>query len=69
MHPRLTILQKGLILIAVPLLFQVAFIALLAKLRTDGASAVDWTIHTKDVIAQGQWCGSGSSRPTARSRA
>ena len=54
MNPRLTILQKGLFLIAVPLLFQVVFIALLIKMRQDGASAVDWTVHTKDVIAQAQ---------------
>jgi signal transduction histidine kinase len=54
MFPRLTILQKGLILIAVPLLFQVVFITLLIKMRADGALAVDWTIHTKDVIAQAQ---------------
>jgi len=56
MFTRLTILQKGLILIAVPLLFQILFIALLAKMRSDGAWAVDRTIHTKDVIAQAQTC-------------
>ena len=54
MFSRLTILHKGLILIAVPLLFQLLFIALLDKMRNDGAKAVDWTIHTKDVIAQAQ---------------
>jgi signal transduction histidine kinase len=54
MFTRLTILHKGLILIAVPLLFQVVFIAVLSKMRMDGAEAVDWTIHTKDVIAQAQ---------------
>jgi signal transduction histidine kinase len=51
---RLTILQKGLLLIAVPLVFQVIFIVFLIKIRTDGTRAVDWTIHTKDVIAQAQ---------------
>ena len=54
MTPRLTILRKGLILIAVPLFFQLAFIALVAKMRHDGAAAEEWTIHTKDVIAQAQ---------------
>lgn len=56
MYPRLTILHKGLILIAVPLLFQFVFIALLVKMRRDGTAAVDITIHTKDVIAQAQTC-------------
>jgi len=45
-----------MILIAVPLLFQLAFIGLVAKVRQDGAEAVGWTIHTKDVIAQAQRC-------------
>jgi signal transduction histidine kinase len=54
MFPRLTILQKGLILIAVPLLFQVLFLALLAKMRSDGVRAVDWTIHSKEVLSQAQ---------------
>ena len=53
---RLTILRKGLILIAVPLFFQLAFIALVARMRNDGAAAEEWTIHSKDVIAQAQKC-------------
>ena len=56
MITRLTILRKGLILIAVPLLFQLGFIALVAKMRHDGALAEYWTIHSKDVIAQAQTC-------------
>ena len=54
MSTHLTILRKGLILIAVPLIFQVIFIGLLTRIRQEGASAVEWTIHTKDVIAQAQ---------------
>ena len=56
MTPRLTILHKGLILIAVPLFFQIAFIAFVAKIRKDSFRAEGWTIHTKDVIAQAQRC-------------
>ena len=54
MITRLTILRKGLILIAVPLFFQLVFIALVAKMRTDGAAAEALKIHTMDVIAQAQ---------------
>jgi signal transduction histidine kinase len=53
---RLTILPKGLILIAVPLFFQLAFIALVARMRADSTRAATLTIHTKDVIAQAQNC-------------
>ncbi len=56
MTTRLTILIKGLILIAVPLLFQLAFIGLVAKMRSQSLAAETWTIHTKDVIAQAQKC-------------
>ena len=56
MTTRLTILIKGLILIAVPLIFQLAFIALVAKMRNEGAQAEERTIHSKDVIAQAQTC-------------
>ncbi len=56
MTTRLTILVKGLILIAVPLLFQLAFIGLVARMRRESVTAETWTIHTKDVIAQAQRC-------------
>ena len=52
----MTILRKGLILIAVPLLFQLGFIALTARLRVENARAVDWAIHTKDVLALSEAC-------------
>jgi signal transduction histidine kinase len=52
MAAKLTIMQKGLILIAVPLLFQAAFIALVAVVRHQGREAERLTIHTKEVITQ-----------------
>jgi signal transduction histidine kinase len=56
MTTRLTILYKGLILIAVPLCFQLIFIGLVARMRLDNTNAENWTIHTKDVITQAQRC-------------
>jgi signal transduction histidine kinase len=56
MSTRLTILVKGLILIAIPLFFQLVFIALVAKMRLENTDAEEWTIHTKDVMAQAQRC-------------
>ena len=53
---RMTILRKGLILIAVPLLFQLGFIALTARLRVENARAVDWAIHSKEVLALSEAC-------------
>jgi signal transduction histidine kinase len=51
---RLTIFKKGLILIAVPLLFQLVFIALLADMQESNAQAVRWSIHSKEVLQQTQ---------------
>jgi CHASE3 domain sensor protein len=45
-------LKKGLVIIAVPFLFQVLFITILWKMQDDSAQARQWAIHTKDVIAQ-----------------
>ena len=56
MTTRLTIFHKGLILIAVPLFFQLAFIGLVARMRRESSAAEVWTIHTKEVIAQAQRC-------------
>jgi len=56
MIQRPTILRKGLTLISVPLLFQLGFIALVARMRAENANAVDWTIHSKDVIALTEAC-------------
>jgi signal transduction histidine kinase len=47
-----TILKKGLALIAVPLLVQAVFIAVLVRAQADRDRAQEWAIHTKDVIAR-----------------
>ena len=52
MGASLTIFQKGLILLAVPLLFQLAFFGALYKLELDGEEAQRWAVHTKEVMAQ-----------------
>ena len=54
---RLTIFRKGLLLIAVPLCFQLAFIGLVAAMRRNNIEAERWTIHTNKVIAQAESCG------------
>ncbi len=53
---RFSILKKGMILIAIPLLFQLGFIALVAGMRHAAADAESWTIHTKEVIALVEQC-------------
>ena len=52
MHTQFTIFKKGLTLIAVPLLVQAVFIAVLVKAQADHDRAQDWAVHTKDVIAK-----------------
>ncbi|HEV3445035.1 MAG TPA: ATP-binding protein [Gemmataceae bacterium] len=54
MWVRLSIFQKGLILIAVPLLFQLAFFGLLADMQRSNARAVAWSMHSKEVLQQTQ---------------
>jgi signal transduction histidine kinase len=48
----LTILKKGVILLVIPLLSQLGFIGLVSWMRRESAQALDWTVHTKDVIAR-----------------
>jgi signal transduction histidine kinase len=48
----MTIFRKGLLLIAVPLLFQLVFIGLLLRILDEGDRAERWTLHTKEVIAR-----------------
>jgi signal transduction histidine kinase len=48
----LTVVKKGLILAAIPLLTQVIFLAALFKMRRDQIHAQEWAIHSKEVIAQ-----------------
>jgi signal transduction histidine kinase len=49
----LTILKKGLLLIAVPLVFQLIFIAVLDRMLSESAEVERMALHTKDVIARG----------------
>jgi signal transduction histidine kinase len=49
---RLTILSKGLILVAIPFLSQIGFIGLIAWMRMQGREAERMSLHTKEVIAQ-----------------
>jgi signal transduction histidine kinase len=49
---RLTILSKGFILVAIPFLSQIAFIALVAWIRLQGREAERLSLHSKEVIAQ-----------------
>jgi signal transduction histidine kinase len=47
----MSILKKGLLLIAVPLVFQLVFVALLMRVLSEAAEAEKWSLHTKDVIS------------------
>ncbi len=52
MHTQFTIFKKGLALIAVPLLVQAVFIAVLVKAQADRDRAQEWAVHTKEVFAK-----------------
>jgi signal transduction histidine kinase len=47
----LTIIKKGLVLVAIPLLAQLLFLAVLFKMRRDQEQAQGLALHSKDVIA------------------
>lgn len=47
---RVTILRKGLLVLALPLIYQALFIGLLLKRQHDLGEAQYWAMHTKDVI-------------------
>lgn len=49
---RITILRKGLLVIALPLIYQSLFIGLLLKRQQDQTNAQFWAMHTKDVLTQ-----------------
>lgn len=51
---RLTISKKGLLLIAVPLMFQLAFVALLVRILAEADDAQQWALHTKEVISKAE---------------
>jgi signal transduction histidine kinase len=52
MNTQFTIFKKGLTLIAVPLLVQAVFIAVLVRAQADQGRAQERVVHTKDVIAR-----------------
>ena len=54
MWNRLSVFRKGLVLIAAPLLLQLAFVALIADMERNTARAVGWSIHSKEVLRQTQ---------------
>jgi signal transduction histidine kinase len=54
MHTQFTIFKKGLTLIAVPLLVQAVFIAVLVRAQAEHVRAQDMAVHTKEVIAKVQ---------------
>lgn len=49
---RITILRKGLLVLALPLAYQALFIGLLLKRQSDHHQALHWVVHTKDVLMQ-----------------
>ncbi|MEI9893851.1 MAG: CHASE3 domain-containing protein, partial [Chthoniobacter sp.] len=49
---RVTILRKGLLVIALPLVYQALFIGLLLKRQSDLSEAQHWAMHTKNVLAK-----------------
>lgn len=49
---RVTILRKGLLVLALPLIYQALFIGLLLKRQSDVGEAQNWAMHTKEVIAK-----------------
>lgn len=49
---RVTILRKGLLVLALPLLYQALFIGVLLKRQHDHNEAQRLAVHTKDVLLQ-----------------
>ncbi|MBX9582471.1 MAG: CHASE3 domain-containing protein [Gemmataceae bacterium] len=54
MWNRLSVFRKGLVLIAAPLVLQLAFVVLIADMERSNARAVGWSMHSKDVLRQTQ---------------
>ncbi|HKI20010.1 MAG TPA: ATP-binding protein [Isosphaeraceae bacterium] len=52
MFTRLTIYQKGLLLIALPLVVQATFVGLLIQSQLAALASQEWAFHTKQVIAK-----------------
>lgn len=47
----LTIFRRGLLLLSLPLLFQILFIAVMIKMFGDSVAAEKWATHSKEVLA------------------
>jgi PAS domain S-box-containing protein len=47
----LSVFQKGLVVVAIPLLFQLSFVLVVVQLRRESVAAEWWTAHTREVIA------------------
>ena len=54
MHIKLTIYRKGLILVTVPMLFQLALIGAFTEMQRQVAEASYWFAHTKEVLAKAE---------------
>jgi signal transduction histidine kinase/CHASE3 domain sensor protein len=54
MRGNLTIFKKGVVLVAVPFLFQLAFVGLVAVMVAEDEEAGGWSFHTKEVLRQAQ---------------
>jgi CHASE3 domain sensor protein len=52
---RVTILRKGLLVLALPLIYQALFIGLLLKRQADLDDTQHWAIHSKDVIEKTEY--------------
>ncbi|MGQ0592243.1 MAG: CHASE3 domain-containing protein, partial [Gammaproteobacteria bacterium] len=52
MGANLSLFKKGVVLIAIPLLFQWAFIAFFLHIREEGREDHRWLYHTKEVVAE-----------------
>src|SRR5260221_534447 len=52
---RVTILRKGLLVLALPLVYQALFIGLLLKRQSDLSEAQHWAMHTKDVLEKTEY--------------
>ena len=52
MNKRFSIVNKGLLLVATPLTIQAIFIGMLIQAQVEGANALEWAVHTKEVIAR-----------------
>src|ERR1051326_7264589 len=54
MWARLTIFQKGLLLVAVPAIIQLGLIWLVYSTQQHQVEAQQWSAHTKEVLGQAQ---------------